>query len=223
VNKLPEEKFRKQEKYRKISRKQKEAARKNIEKAREKWVSMSPAERAEAMPNYPRTLAQKKALQKAIKKSKQISLKEHRKTVLKSGEIAQIPSSEYLYLGKDIPDVGIRGYSNISEIENTLKEIEADYNAGIIGRKTVNARQMRLKAIIEQTNKGQLANKQSKVKAIEILNKYRARMGFKLVSPKLEPERPTPAQTKAAKINIKKAQKAWQKMSPQERAERKKK
>jgi len=93
-----------------------------------------------------------------------------------------IPADENLYLGRDVKDRGVKGYSTIAEIKDTAKEIEKDLNAGVIDRKTANARLMRLRLIVKNTKRGQLRLKKNKQKAIAEINKIRKRIGFKPVN-----------------------------------------
>ena len=159
--------------------------------------------------------AAKKNIKEAIKASKRISRKEHRKTLVDG--VVRIPEDKYLYLDRTVPDKPPKGYSHLSEIKGTLKQIQLEVGAGVISRKTANARLMRLKAIIEQTKQGELAKMSVKKKAIQALNATRVALGFNPVDSKIEPPRPTPAQIRAAKKNIKKALKVWMSMTPHQR------
>jgi len=170
------------------------------------------AERKPRKPSKKQIQAAKKNIKKAIKASEKISEREHRKTLTKSGRVVTVPEDEYLYLGRTVRDVGPKGYSHISEVRGTLRRIEVDLKRGVISRKTANARIMRLKAIVEQSKQGELGTASGKRKAVSIINEHRIKLGFSPVEPSTGPRRPTPAQKRAAKRNIKKAQAAWRAM-----------
>lgn len=131
-----------------------------------------------------------------------------RMTLSPAGRKVQVPEGAGMYLGRTVEDVGPGGYTNISEIRNTAKRVKADLDAGVIDRRTANARLMRLKGIVEQTKTGPLAKRENKVTAIKEINKVRKAIDpeWKSLSTDPGPERPTPKQTRAAKENIKKAQ-----------------
>jgi len=93
---------------------------------------------------------------------------------IEEGESKDIKGN--VYIGRDVEDKGEAGYSHISEIEDTLRELEIDMK--VINRKQLNARLMRLSLIVARSNKGELKEKENKVKALELINKFREKVGF---------------------------------------------
>ena len=83
-----------------------------------------------------------------------------------------------VYLGRDVEDIGETGFSEVSEIEKTLEQIKIDYNQGIITKRSLNSRLMRLSFITVKSNKGELAKEEKKKEALKLINDYREEVGF---------------------------------------------
>ena len=94
----------------------------------------------------------------------------------------RIPTKKFMYLGRSVKDYPPKGYSSLAEIEGTCRAISKDLAAGVISPKTANARYMRLKLIAERSEKGQLASREAKNRAHEIINEWRIRDGFKPIT-----------------------------------------
>ena len=125
-----------------------------------------------------------------------------RKTMDKSGKEVRVSEGNYLYLGRTVNDRGPVGYSHVSEIRDTLVVMKKEHNKGIIDSRTLNARQMTLKGIVEQSKEGEFEQKGKKISAIREINQQRKTLGWKTLSYDLKPERPTKAQKEASKVNI---------------------
>lgn len=80
-----------------------------------------------------------------------------------------------LYLGTQVKDIGPKGLSNYEEVEGILKEMEEDLEAGV-PRKTINSRTFVLFMAVLKSKK---MKKEDKTKSIEVINKFREKMGWK--------------------------------------------
>ncbi|MFX1453752.1 MAG: hypothetical protein ACFFDB_00120 [Promethearchaeota archaeon] len=83
-----------------------------------------------------------------------------------------------VYLGRDVEDEGEAGYSTVKEIKDTIAQIEIDYNNGIITRRQLNSRLMRLSFIAVKSGKGDLKDENKKIEALKIINEFRENVGF---------------------------------------------
>ena len=81
----------------------------------------------------------------------------------------------HLYLGREVQDIGERGLSSIKEIEGILRELEEDLEHGI-SPQTIHRRTYVLFMAILKSKK---MKKDDKLKAIELLNKFREKHGWK--------------------------------------------
>lgn len=95
-----------------------------------------------------------------------------------NGGFVQVPKEEYMYLGRTVKQHDPLGYSHLSEVKGTVDGILNDHEKGLISRRMVNARLMRLVGIVDQTKLGELADDKNKVKAKKIINQGRKKMGF---------------------------------------------
>ena len=146
-----------------------------LEKARKKWMSMSPAQRRR--PTH----------------------KGRRRTLSKAGRIVSVPADKYMYLGRTCRQYDPRGYSHIAEVTCTARRIKKDLDSGVISRKTANSRLMRLVAIIERSKLGPLAKRENKVKAKKALNKVRESIGFNPISLSMTTTKKKDKKTKTTK------------------------
>jgi len=86
----------------------------------------------------------------------------------------------HLYLGRSVRDIGPKGLSDVKEVEGILKELEEDLDHGI-PRKTINSRTFVLYMAVLKSKK---MKKEDKKKAIEIINEFRKKLGWKPFEPK---------------------------------------
>jgi len=84
-----------------------------------------------------------------------------------------------VYLGRDVPDIQVKGFSNVTEFRNTMEEIEEDFKKGAIDRKTMNSRLNRLYLIADKSRKGTMADKSTRDKVKKEINKRRKEFGLK--------------------------------------------
>ena len=80
-----------------------------------------------------------------------------------------------LYLGRQVKDVGKPGLSSVEEVRGILRELEEDFEHGVPVR-TINARTFALFMGVLKTKK---MPKEEKLKAIELINKFRVKHGWK--------------------------------------------
>ncbi|RLE69659.1 MAG: ATP-binding protein [Thermoprotei archaeon] len=80
-----------------------------------------------------------------------------------------------LYLGREVRDVGKKGLSDVEEVKGILRELEEDLEHGIPG-KTIQSRTYILFMAILRSKK---LDKEEKLAAIEELNKFREKHGWK--------------------------------------------
>jgi hypothetical protein len=81
----------------------------------------------------------------------------------------------HLYLGRTVKDVGPKGLSNAEEVASILKELEEDLHYGI-SKATINAR---LYALFMGILKSKKMPVEEKKKAIELVNQFREKLGWK--------------------------------------------
>ncbi len=81
----------------------------------------------------------------------------------------------HLYLGRQVKDVGPKGLSSSKEVEDIVKELEEDLKYGV-PRRTINARLYALFMGVLKTKKMSVEEKR---KAIDIINKFRKKLGWK--------------------------------------------
>lgn len=81
----------------------------------------------------------------------------------------------HLYLGRQVKDIGPKGLSHAKEVEGILKELEEDLKYGV-PRRTINAR---LFALFMGVLKSKKMPKEEKLKAIELINEFRKKLGWK--------------------------------------------
>jgi len=80
-----------------------------------------------------------------------------------------------LYLGTQVKDIGKKGLSNVEEVEAILKELQEDLDHGISSRTIHNRTRILFLAVI-RTKK---MSKEDKLKAIELINEFRKKQGWK--------------------------------------------
>lgn len=80
-----------------------------------------------------------------------------------------------LYLGRQVRDVGKPGLSGVEEVKGILRELEEDLEHGVSAR-TINARTFALFMGVLKTRK---MPKEEKLKAIGLINEFRAKHGWK--------------------------------------------
>jgi len=81
----------------------------------------------------------------------------------------------HLYLGRTVKDVGPKGLSNAEEVAGILKELEEDLQYGV-SKATINAR---LYALFMGILKSKKMPVEEKKKAIELVNQFREKLGWK--------------------------------------------
>jgi len=85
-----------------------------------------------------------------------------------------------LYLGREVRDIGPKGLSSVEEVEGILEELEEDLRYGV-PRRTINARLYALYMAVLKTGK---MNASDKKRAVEAINNFRARLGWKPYTPR---------------------------------------
>ena len=80
-----------------------------------------------------------------------------------------------LYLGWQVKDIGPPGLSHVEEVEGILRELQEDLEHGIPER-TINARTYALFMGVLHSKK---MKKEDKLKAIELINEFRKKLGWK--------------------------------------------
>lgn len=81
----------------------------------------------------------------------------------------------YLYLGRQIKDISPRGLSHSKEVKDIINELEEDLEYGV-PRRTINARLYALFMGVLRTRKMSV---EEKSKAIDIINEFREKLGWK--------------------------------------------
>lgn len=80
-----------------------------------------------------------------------------------------------LYLGREVKDIGPKGLSSSKEVEGILKELEEDLRYGL-SKATLNAR---LYALFMGVLKSKQMQKEEKEKAVQLINQFREKLGWK--------------------------------------------
>jgi len=80
-----------------------------------------------------------------------------------------------LYLGREVRDIGEPGLSNVEEVKRILKELEEDIKHEIPSKKI----HSRTYVLFMTVLKSKKMNKEEKLKAIEAINEFRKKMGWK--------------------------------------------
>jgi hypothetical protein len=80
-----------------------------------------------------------------------------------------------LYLGREVRDIGEPGLSNVEEVKGILRELEEDIKHGIPSKKIHSRTYVLFMAVL----KSKKMNKEEKLKAIEAINEFRKKMGWK--------------------------------------------
>ncbi|HDI75539.1 MAG: ATP-binding protein [Thermoprotei archaeon] len=91
------------------------------------------------------------------------------------GKYMVVPKGHPLYLGTQVADIGRKGLSDVREVESILKQLEEDLQHGI-SRATIHRRTYILFLAVLRTRK---MDKESKLKAIEAINKFREKLGWR--------------------------------------------
>jgi len=86
----------------------------------------------------------------------------------------------HLYLGREVRDIGPKGLSHLEEVKGILRELEEDLEHGI-PQKTIHSRTWVLYMAVL---KSKLMSKKDKEKAIEAINEFRKKHGWKPYVPK---------------------------------------
>ncbi len=81
----------------------------------------------------------------------------------------------HLYLGREVRDVGKPGLDSVEDVKGILRELEEDLEHGI-SRRTINARTRVLFLAVLRSKK---MSKEDKLKAIEAINEFRKKLGWK--------------------------------------------
>lgn len=81
----------------------------------------------------------------------------------------------HLYLGREVRDVGKPGLDSVEEVKGILRELEEDLEQGI-SRRTINSRTRVLFLAVLRSKK---MSKEDKLKAIEAINEFRKKLGWK--------------------------------------------
>jgi Ca2+-binding EF-hand superfamily protein len=85
-----------------------------------------------------------------------------------------------LYLGRKVKDIGNRGLTSAEEVREILEELREDMEYGV-SPKVINAR---LYALFMGVLKKKDMPREEKIKAIELINKFREELGWKPYEPK---------------------------------------
>jgi nucleoside-diphosphate-sugar epimerase len=80
-----------------------------------------------------------------------------------------------LYLGRKVKDIGNRGLTSAEEVREILEELREDMEYGV-SPKVINAR---LYALFMGVLKKKDMPREEKIKAIELINKFREELGWK--------------------------------------------
>lgn len=88
---------------------------------------------------------------------------------------ALVVEKGHLYLGRSVKDVGPKGLSSSQEVEGILRELEEDLSFGV-SKATINAR---LYALFMGVLKSRQMPREEKEKSIELINRFRAKLGWK--------------------------------------------
>ena len=84
------------------------------------------------------------------------------------------------YLGREVRNIGEPGLSNVEEVKEILRELEEYIKHGIPSKK-IHSRTYVLFTAVPKSKK---MSKEEKLKAIEAINKFRKKMGWKPFEPK---------------------------------------
>jgi len=122
-------------------------------------------------------------------------------------ERKKMASGKPIYLGAkgQVKDIDPEGLSHTDEVKKILEQIDQDRRKGI-NMATLQSRTMTLGAAIKQSGRGEFATKAKQQQAIRMVNKYRGKLGWDPIDVEIS-DRPTSAQVKQAKKNIKEAHK----------------
>lgn len=80
-----------------------------------------------------------------------------------------------LYLGRDVKDIGPKGLSHVEEVRGILDELEEDLEHGI-PKRTI---QSRTYVLFMAVLKSKRMKKEDKLKAVELINEFRKKHGWK--------------------------------------------
>jgi len=111
-----------------------------------------------------------------------------RPTIDYKGRVAWVPKGEDLYLGRDVEDLDPVGrFSHLSEVLDTLENIEEDYERGVLSERGVNARTLRLRLVLATLwayhKKFKYAlNEKLTPKNVPLLNEKEMRLAVKAIS-----------------------------------------
>ena len=94
---------------------------------------------------------------------------------IENGKLVMLPRRGYVYLGRDVKDVGKKGLDSLKEVKGILREMEKDAKHGI-SLKTINARTRTLfLAVLHDSD----FSEKEKEKAVKMINKFRKKFGWK--------------------------------------------
>jgi len=96
----------------------------------------------------------------------------------KESKIVARGKRDNLYVGYQVKDEGIEGYSQLSEIENACKQIIEDEEKIGLPKREINYRFVRLWGVITRFKKGEFADKNNRKKALDIINASRQEVGL---------------------------------------------
>ncbi len=85
-----------------------------------------------------------------------------------------------LYLGREVRDIGKPGLSDIEEVAAIIRELQEDYDHGV-PKRTINARTW---VLFMAVLKSKHMDPETKKKAINMINDFRAKFGWKPFVPK---------------------------------------
>ncbi len=91
------------------------------------------------------------------------------------GKYIVVPKGHPLYLGTQVKDIGEKGLSDVREVKWILDQLKEDLEHGI-SRATIHRRTYILFLAVLRTRK---MGKEDKLKAIELINKFRESLGWK--------------------------------------------
>ncbi len=102
-----------------------------------------------------------------------------KRITFESGRYVEIRKGN-LYLGREVRDIGEKGLTHLEEVEGILRELEEDLKYGIPRQKIHRRTYVLFMAVL----KSKKMNKETKLKAIELINNFRIKMGWKPFKPK---------------------------------------
>ncbi len=102
-----------------------------------------------------------------------------KRVTFEKGKFVEVKKG-HLYLGREVKDIGKKGLSDLEEIKGIIDELEEDLKHGIPPR-TISSRSW---VLFMAVLKSKELPKKYKEKAIEMINEFRRKHGWKALEPK---------------------------------------